>query len=43
MKELRPGSLEYWAREQPDEPALIEGDRVVTWSAWNDEAERRPA
>jgi long-chain acyl-CoA synthetase len=40
MKELRPGSLEYWAREQPDEPALIEGDRVVTWSAWNDEADR---
>jgi len=34
-----PGSLEYWAGEQPDAPALIEGDRVVTWRAWNDEAD----
>jgi long-chain acyl-CoA synthetase len=32
--------LEYWAREQPDAPALIEGDRVVTWKGWNDEADR---
>jgi long-chain acyl-CoA synthetase len=40
MSDLRPGSLEYWAREQPDASALIEGDRVVTWKAWNDEADR---
>jgi long-chain acyl-CoA synthetase len=40
MNEARPGSLEYWAREQPDAAALIEGDRVVTWKAWNDEADR---
>ena len=40
MNELRPGSLEYWARVHPDEPALIEGDRIVTWKAWNDEADR---
>jgi long-chain acyl-CoA synthetase len=40
MNELRPGSLEHWAREQPGAPALIEGDRVVTWKAWNDEADR---
>jgi long-chain acyl-CoA synthetase len=40
MNEPRPGSLEHWAREQPDAPALIEGDRVVTWKAWNDEADR---
>jgi long-chain acyl-CoA synthetase len=35
-----PGSLEHWAREQPEAPALIEGDRVVTWRAWNEEADR---
>jgi len=40
MSETRPGSLEYWAREQPDGPALIEGDRVVSWKGWNDEADR---
>jgi long-chain acyl-CoA synthetase len=40
MNAPRPNSLEHWAREQPDAPALIEGDRVVTWKAWNDEADR---
>ena len=40
MNEPRAGSLEHWAQKQPDAPALIEGDRVVTWNAWNDEAER---
>jgi long-chain acyl-CoA synthetase len=34
-----PGSLEHWAHEQPHAPALIEGERVVTWAAWNDEAD----
>ncbi|MHB8530179.1 MAG: class I adenylate-forming enzyme family protein [Caulobacteraceae bacterium] len=40
MNEPRPGSLEHWAREQPGEPALIEADRMVTWKAWNEEADR---
>ena len=40
MTALRPGSLEYWAHERPDAPALIEGERSVTWKAWNDEADR---
>ncbi|HEX4183676.1 MAG TPA: AMP-binding protein [Caulobacteraceae bacterium] len=40
MSDLRPGSLEYWAREQPDAPALIEGERTVSWRAWNDESDR---
>jgi len=39
MSDPRPGSLEYWAREQPDAPALIEGERTVTWRSWNDEAD----
>jgi long-chain acyl-CoA synthetase len=40
MTDLRPGSLEYWARQQPDAPAVIEGERVLTWRQWNDEADR---
>jgi long-chain acyl-CoA synthetase len=40
MNAARPGSLEHWAQEQPDAPALIEGGRVVTWKGWNDEADR---
>src|SRR5436309_5102882 len=40
MTTPNPGSLEHWAREQPDAAALIEGDRVLTWGAWNDEADR---
>lgn len=40
MTDLRPGTLEFWARERPDAPAIIEGDRVLTWSAWNDLADR---
>jgi long-chain acyl-CoA synthetase len=39
MSEPRPGSLEYWAREQPDTAAVIEGERTVTWREWNDEAD----
>jgi long-chain acyl-CoA synthetase len=34
------GSLEYWAETQPDAPALIEGERVVTWRGWNEAADR---
>jgi len=30
MTELSSRSLEYWAHEQPDEAALIEGQRIVT-------------
>jgi long-chain acyl-CoA synthetase len=40
MSEPQPGALEYWAREQPDAPAVIDGERVMTWKAWNDEADR---
>ena len=40
MNTPAPGSLEYWAEQQPDAPALIEGERVVTWRAWNEEADR---
>ncbi|MDB5482878.1 MAG: long-chain fatty acid--CoA ligase [Caulobacteraceae bacterium] len=40
MSAPHPGSLEYWADQQPDAPALIEGERVVTWRAWNEEADR---
>jgi long-chain acyl-CoA synthetase len=40
MTDLRPGSLEYWASERPDVPAVIEGERVLTWRGWNDKADR---
>jgi long-chain acyl-CoA synthetase len=40
MTAPQPGSLEHWAHERPDAPAMIEGDRVVTWKAWNDAADR---
>ena len=40
MSAPQAGSLEFWAREKPNAPALIEDDRVLTWSAWNDEADR---
>lgn len=29
------GSLEIWAREKPNMPAVIEGDRILTWGEWN--------
>jgi long-chain acyl-CoA synthetase len=35
-----PRSLEFWAREKPDAPAIIEGERVLTWQAWNELADR---
>lgn len=40
MTAPQPGSLEHWACERPDAPAMIEGDRVVTWKEWNDAADR---
>ena len=40
MTEPHPGSVEYWAGAKPDAPAIIEGNRVVTWRGWNDEADR---
>ena len=40
MTDPQPGSLEYWAKQKPDDPAVIEDDRVLTWGAWNDEADR---
>jgi long-chain acyl-CoA synthetase len=40
MNEPQAGSLEYWAREKPGAPAVIEDDHVLTWGAWNDQADR---
>ncbi|HZZ36417.1 MAG TPA: AMP-binding protein, partial [Caulobacteraceae bacterium] len=40
MTTPQPGSLEHWARERPDAPAVIEGGRTLTWGAWNEEADR---
>jgi long-chain acyl-CoA synthetase len=36
----RPGSVEYWAEHKPNERALCEGARTLTWSEWNEGANR---
>lgn len=33
-----PGSLEYWANEKPDDVAIIEDERSLTWKEWNRQA-----
>jgi long-chain acyl-CoA synthetase len=40
MTSPQPGSVEYWAANRPDDPAMIEGDRVVTWAQFNAAADR---
>jgi long-chain acyl-CoA synthetase len=35
-----PASVEFWAKATPDAPAAIEGDRVLTWGALDDQANR---
>jgi long-chain acyl-CoA synthetase len=40
MTTPQPGSVEHWARERPDAPAVIESGRTLTWKAWNDAADR---
>ncbi|MEM9652298.1 MAG: AMP-binding protein [Actinomycetota bacterium] len=35
-----PASLEYWAARTPDAPAVVHGDRVLTYGSWNDAADR---
>jgi long-chain acyl-CoA synthetase len=36
----RPGSVEFWAEHKPDERALCESARALSWRAWNDAANR---
>jgi long-chain acyl-CoA synthetase len=40
VSEPVPGMVEHWAREKPDEVAIVEADHRVTWRQWNDEANR---
>jgi long-chain acyl-CoA synthetase len=40
MTSARPGSVEFWAERTPGKPALCEGKRALTWSEWNDAADR---
>lgn len=40
MSEPVLGMVEHWAREKPDEVAIVEADHRVTWRQWNDEANR---
>jgi long-chain acyl-CoA synthetase len=34
------GSLEHWAAESPNDIAIIDGDRTLTFREWNDAADR---
>jgi long-chain acyl-CoA synthetase len=36
----RPGRLEHWALHSPEQKALVEGARSLTWREWNDAANR---
>jgi long-chain acyl-CoA synthetase len=36
----RPGSVEFWASQAPDQPALREGARGLAWAEWNAQADR---
>jgi long-chain acyl-CoA synthetase len=36
----RPGSLEFWATQAPQRPALREGARGLAWEEWNAQADR---
>lgn len=35
-----PNSLEHWASVRPDAVAIIDGERSITWRAWNEAADR---
>ncbi len=34
------GSVEYWAKEKPSETAIVEANRTLSWSDWNNQANR---
>ena len=40
MSEPVASSVEHWAREKPDTVAIVEGERTLTWSEWNRQADR---
>lgn len=40
MNEPVAGSVEHWARETPNARAIVEGDRILTWCALNEQADR---
>ncbi len=40
MTVVTPGTIEHWAREKPDAVAIVEGDRQLTFAAWNEAADR---
>ena len=35
-----PGSCEHWAEQKPDEIAIVDGERTLTYREWNDRANR---
>jgi len=37
---LTHGTIEYWAEQRPDAVAVVDGERTLTYRAWNDAADR---
>jgi len=40
MTQVLPGTIEHWAATTPDAIAIIDGERSMTFAAWNDAANR---
>jgi long-chain acyl-CoA synthetase len=40
MTVVTPGTIEHWAREKSDAVAIVEGERQLTFAAWNEAADR---
>lgn len=40
MTQPYPGTPEFWSQSRPDHPAVIQGDRRLTYRQWNDLADR---
>jgi len=40
LDKAQPGTLEYWAENDPDRVALIKEDRQLTYGAWNEQSNR---
>ena len=39
MSQLHEGTPEYWAEHRPDAPAVVSGERILTYREWNDAAD----
>ncbi|WP_160573622.1 class I adenylate-forming enzyme family protein [Actinomadura physcomitrii] len=40
MLDAEQGTPEFWARTSPDAPAVVQGEKTLTYGEWNDRADR---